>query len=143
MGPPNAVLLIKYHQIDFSANGQKGIALRISDTFFELPLSNLKLMGKILPWGGGAYFRLIPDRLFRKGVQSILKNDGAYVFYMHPWEIDSGQPRVREASANLKFRHYSNLSKTFNRVTRLIESFKDYNFVTCSDYLQNVTETNP
>jgi polysaccharide deacetylase family protein (PEP-CTERM system associated) len=128
----------RYGQIDLSENGKKGIAHIVSDNFFELPLSNLKLMGKTLPWSGGAYFRLIPLRLFMKGLKIILKSDGAYVFYMHPWEIDSEQPRVKEASANLKFRHYSNISKTFDKLSRLIESFRHYQFVTCSDYLHEV-----
>jgi hypothetical protein len=26
--------------------------------------------------------------VFRRGVRAILDRDGAYVFYMHPWEID-------------------------------------------------------
>ena len=45
-----------------------------------------------IPFGGGAYFRLMPLSMFTMGVRSILKKEAAYVFYMHPWEIDAGQP---------------------------------------------------
>jgi hypothetical protein len=47
---------------------------------------------------GGGYFRFFPGPVFRKGVRSILDREGVYSFYMHPWEIDPGQPRVAAAS---------------------------------------------
>ena len=131
----------RYGQIDLSANNKKGIALKVSDTFFELPLSNLKLMDKVIPWGGGAYFRIIPYRLFRRGVQSILKKDGAYVFYMHPWEVDPEQPKVNQASFSLKFRHYKNLNKTTTRLKSFMASFDYCQFVTCSQYINEIEKS--
>ena len=132
----------RYGRIDLSANGRKGVALKISDTFFELPLSNLKLMGKIIPWGGGGYFRLTPYAIFRRGVQEIIKRDRAYVFYMHPWEIDPEQPRVNQANFKYKFRHYTNLHKTQERLKHMIADFGIYHFDTCSEYLNtNIRES--
>jgi hypothetical protein len=105
-------------------------------TFYELPISNLEFMKSVLPWGGGGYFRLTPFPLFKLGVQSSLKKRGAYLFYMHPWEIDPEQPRVNEASMFYKFRHYSNLSKTHSKLTKLIKSFSNCSFFTCHQYLR-------
>jgi hypothetical protein len=65
--------------------------------------------GFVLPLGGGGYFMLIPFALFKLGVESILKKENAYLFYMHPWEIDADQPRVNDASMFFRFRHYTNL----------------------------------
>jgi peptidoglycan-N-acetylglucosamine deacetylase len=124
--------------------------------FFELPISNwdikslLSLKGSairpgqrpdgfVLPWGGGGYFRLMPFYLFRKGVESMLKKDGAYIFYMHPWEIDPDQPRVNEASAYFRFRHYINLKGCRSKLYRLITSFLNSHFITCRQYIDDIS----
>ena len=125
----------RYGKISLNGTRKKGIAHQLSDNFYELPISNLKLFNKVLPLGGGGYFRLTPYRLFRLGVEQILKNDDAYVFYMHPWELDPEQPKIHQASFNLRFRHYSNLSKTHDRLKQLIKSFNNCAFITCTEYL--------
>jgi polysaccharide deacetylase family protein (PEP-CTERM system associated) len=125
----------RYGHVSLPENGSNGIAARISDTFYELPISNMKLGGMILPWGGGAYFRLTPFRLFRWGVQSILRKQEAYLFYMHPWEIDPEQPKVKDASPFARFKHYTNQDKNYAKLTRFLAAFKEYPFITCSHYL--------
>ena len=107
--------------------------------FYELPISNLKLGNHIFPWGGGGYFRLIPFPVFKMGVQSILRKQGTYLLYLHPWELDPEQPRVKDAPAFFKFRHYINLSKTHSKLLRLIRSFQHCHFVTCSQYLSTIS----
>jgi hypothetical protein len=43
----------------------------------------------------------MPLSMFIMGVRSILKKEAAYVFYMHPWEIDAGQPKVEGVNYRL------------------------------------------
>jgi polysaccharide deacetylase family protein (PEP-CTERM system associated) len=128
-------------------DNRAGIAHSIADGLIELPVSNLPLfsfptLGTLahfrhfpLPWGGGGYFRLIPFWLFRRGVQTILEKDNAYVFYMHPWEIDPDQPRVAEVSRSFRFRHYVNLGKTEQKLRSLVDAFSECQFLACRDYL--------
>jgi polysaccharide deacetylase family protein (PEP-CTERM system associated) len=136
----------RYGEISLNGHNKNGIAHKISDNFFELPISNIQFKYPlnlkrnnthhfILPWGGGAYFRLIPYRLFKHGVKSILDQNGAYVFYMHPWEIDPGQPHLKEASYQLKLRHYNNIKKTSLKLSKLLNEFQQCSFATCSQYL--------
>ena len=125
----------RYGKISLNGQPQIGIAHRVFDNFYELPISNLDLFGNVLPLGGGAFFRLIPFSFFSMGVKRILTGDNAYLFYIHPWEIDPEQPRMEEASWNHKIRHYYNLSKTYDRLVRIISAFKYCNFTTCSQYL--------
>ncbi len=125
----------RYGHADFSQNGKKGIAIEISKTFHELPVSNMAFGKYIFPWGGGGYFRLTPFTLFKFGVRSILKKAGAYLFYMHPWEIDPEQPRVSEASLSFRFRHYNNLSSTHSKLNNLMSAFRHCCFMTCKQYL--------
>ena len=146
----------RYGKISLKQHAKQGVAHKISDDFYELPISNLNLRSPfrcllstttlkatnkkslILPLGGGAYFRLIPFTFFKLGVQSILEKDGAYVFYLHPWEIDHKQPKVHGVALDKRFRHYTNLLKTDAKLSNLIKSFRSCQFVTCKDYLSRV-----
>jgi polysaccharide deacetylase family protein (PEP-CTERM system associated) len=145
----------RYGSLSLNANGKRGIAYQVSDSFFELPISNLSLRHPfsyvlsaisseqnrgsfVLPWGGGGYFRLIPFPIFRLGVHRILKMEQAYLFYIHPWEIDSAQPRVNEVPRLLRFRHYANLNQTQFKLTKFLETFNNCRFLTCYQYLQEM-----
>jgi len=132
----------RYGKLDLSEDVcAMGSALKINQGFFELPLSNLSLGGKTIPLAGGGYFRFIPGFLFQAGVKRILRQRDAYIFYMHPWEIDPGQPRVHQAEKGAKFRHYLNLHKTEDRLRSLIHAFsKGYNFISCSDYIHRLAQ---
>jgi peptidoglycan-N-acetylglucosamine deacetylase len=134
----------RYGRISLNGQRRTGIAYQLADNFFELPLSNLPILASgiftrfkhfILPWGGGAYFRLMPLELFLWGVRSILKRDDAYLFYMHPWEVDPGQPRVQGAGIGRRIRHYANLAVTSRRLASMIARLGHCRFLTCRDYL--------
>jgi hypothetical protein len=92
----------------------------------------------VLPFSGGGYFRLIPDMVFGAGVRSILNKESGYLFYLHPWEIDPDQPRVHEASAMFKFRHYVNLHRTEAKLRKMIGRFGECRFMTCLEYLEGI-----
>jgi polysaccharide deacetylase family protein (PEP-CTERM system associated) len=108
----------------------------LSSSFYEIPVSNLRLGSRIIPWGGGGYFRLLPAALHRLGVKRILDQNSCYTFYMHPWEIDSDQPRVKEAKSSFRFRHYINLHKAQKKLQKFIQSNSDSDFHSCSSYIK-------
>jgi len=133
----------RYGQVNLSNHGKKGIAARISDSLYELPISNLKLGKHVFPWGGGGYFRVTPFPMFKLGVQSILKKEKAYVFYLHPWEIDPEQPKVKEASLFFRVRHYSGHTNTLSKLLSFLKSFKECCFHTCYQYLKSLENSSP
>lgn len=92
--------------------------------FYEVCVSTLPILGYGLPWGGGAYFRFLPYRLFRAGVHHLLASGRPYVFYIHPWELDPEQPRVSGLRRNRAFRHYVNLGRTEGRLRTLLQEFR-------------------
>jgi hypothetical protein len=55
------------------------------------------------------------DRLERRGAQLVV--------YLHPWELDPGQPRMAGPWSS-KFRHYLNLEKTQGRLEKLLGDFR-------------------
>ena len=89
----------------------------------EWPLATARILGFRLPVAGGGYFRLLPYWVSRWGLASINRRDRRpFVFYLHPWEIDSTQPRVAAPWLS-RFRHYSNLGKCEERLRRLLGEF--------------------
>jgi polysaccharide deacetylase family protein (PEP-CTERM system associated) len=129
----------RYGTLDFHDTPKKGAAYKISDDFFELPITNLTISQKILPLGGGGYFRLMPFAMFKLGMNIVLNKDKTFLFYSHPWEFDPDQPRVELASTGFKFRHYINLNKTEKKFKALIKSFNNLKFTSCIDYLHKIS----
>jgi polysaccharide deacetylase family protein (PEP-CTERM system associated) len=99
----------------------------------EFPLSTKRVMGVRVPVSGGGYFRLMPYWFTRWALRSVNETDKMpFVFYLHPWEIDPEQPRVR-ASALSRFRHYNNLDVCEQRLRSLLGDFR---FSTMRDLLR-------
>lgn len=92
-------------------------------TLTEFPLSTCRLGSYRLPIAGGGYFRLFPYWFSRWGLGRINKSGKPFIFYLHPWEIDTGQPRL-EAKALSRFRHYNNLDKCMGRLENLLADFE-------------------
>ena len=96
----------------------------ITDRLHEFPMSCLELFGKRLPFGGGGYFRLFPYAYTKYCLRKVNNNGRPTVFYLHPWELDPGQPRVNNLSLSQRIRHYRNLDQTEKRFERLLGDFE-------------------
>jgi polysaccharide deacetylase family protein (PEP-CTERM system associated) len=90
----------------------------------EIPVTTLRLFGKNLPASGGGYFRLLPFPLSRWMLDRVNATDEKPgIFYFHPWEIDADQPRVAQADAKSKFRHYVNVGRMESKLSSLLDAF--------------------
>src|SRR3989442_890747 len=59
----------------------------------EFPVGTARILGVKLPIGGGGYFRLSPRALVRRGMERVNAREQQPVrFYLHPWELEPGQP---------------------------------------------------
>lgn len=97
---------------------------RLENGLIEVPVSTVRVMGRNWPAGGGGFFRLLPYAVSRWQIARVNAADKRpAIFYFHPWEIDPAQPRVTEASAKTRFRHYVNLEHTEARLDRLLTDF--------------------
>lgn len=110
----------RYGRLNGMEVGKPVVLLR--DGFHEVCISCLRLGKRGIPWGGGGYFRLVPYPLWRQGVRMIRRSGMPYVFYIHPWEIDPGQPRVAEIKATNGFRQTVNLHRCAERFAALVGS---------------------
>jgi polysaccharide deacetylase family protein (PEP-CTERM system associated) len=92
---------------------------------WELPPSSVRAAGKNIPVGGGGYFRLYPLPLTRRWLTRINRTyKRPFMFYIHPWEADPEQPRLKAGSWLSRRRHYVNLSHTERKLTRLLAEFR-------------------
>ncbi|HEX4388429.1 MAG TPA: XrtA system polysaccharide deacetylase [Steroidobacteraceae bacterium] len=92
-------------------------------TLAEFPMSTAGLFGMQLPVSGGGYFRILPYWLTRAGLKQInTRRKRPFAFYLHPWELDPGQPRISVGPFS-RFRHYTNLSRCEARLQRLLAEF--------------------
>jgi len=88
----------------------------------EVPISCIDIAGKRLPCTGGAYFRILPYSWSRFLFRKCIAAGRPVVFYLHPWELDPGQPRYPLPYLK-RWRHYCNLDKTELRLKRLLQDF--------------------
>jgi polysaccharide deacetylase family protein (PEP-CTERM system associated) len=100
----------------------------------EFPMTTFRWMGhQNLPIGGGGYLRIFPFWVTRLGVRKAYETGVPLITYVHPWEVDPGQPRL-QGRLTSRLRHYMNLKETAGRLRELSEmvaftSFRDSGLV--------------
>lgn len=97
--------------------------VRESGRLFEIPPATLSVFGTRIPAAGGAYFRILPTAVTRTALRSCERRGVPGTFYIHPWELDSGQPRV-DTSVLTRLRHYSGIRGTAARLKSLTRQFR-------------------
>jgi polysaccharide deacetylase family protein (PEP-CTERM system associated) len=91
---------------------------------FEFPPSTIRWGNQNFGVAGGGYLRLMPYGVTHWAIRHL--NDVQHqpaMIYLHPWEIDLGQPQIR-ASGRSILRHYTNISTMQEKVERLLQSFQ-------------------
>jgi polysaccharide deacetylase family protein (PEP-CTERM system associated) len=97
---------------------------RPAGSLLEIPASTVRLGGVNLPIAGGGYFRLLPYAWTRWGMRRVNRVEREpVIFYLHPWEIDPGQPRLAVGTTT-RMRHYGGLARTTDRLRRLLSDFR-------------------
>jgi len=89
----------------------------------ELPVTTFELAGRRFAAGGGGFFRLLPYALSNWAIGRVNDEDERpAIFYFHPWEVDTDQPRVADAPLKSKLRHYTNLSVMRPKLLKLLKA---------------------
>ena len=76
-----------------------------------------------MPVAGGAYFRIFPYTFTRTAFRAINRSGKPAVFYIHPWELDPGHPRI-PLPRRIAITHYANLQSTESKMRRLLSDFR-------------------
>jgi polysaccharide deacetylase family protein (PEP-CTERM system associated) len=108
---------------EYGMAGAELSPFQLGEGLTELPMSVAEVLGRRIPCSGGGYFRLYPYALTRWLMRRCNEQGRAVIFYLHPWEVDPMQPRVRGMSLSTRLRHYNNLARTEERLERLLGEF--------------------
>lgn len=132
-----ALNVLKKHGIIYDSSvfpisfiaGSKGIpnltlaVFRHTNGIIEFPLSCAEVLFLRVPCSGGCFFRLFPYNLTRHLLRRVNRDGRPFIFYLHPWEIDPDQPRMKMPFID-SMRHYTNLDRTYGRLERLLQDFQ-------------------
>jgi polysaccharide deacetylase family protein (PEP-CTERM system associated) len=89
----------------------------------EVPPTTVTVGRATVPVGGGGYLRLYPPPVTRWAVKRLNGRERMpVILYVHPWEVDPGQERIRAPLLN-RFRHYYGLGSTTRKLRDLLTRF--------------------
>ncbi len=106
------------------------------DSFVEFPLSTVSIMGVKIPIAGGFYLRTLPYWFIRWGMKRIHGEGQPAIMYVHPWELDLDQPRIR-VTPRERITHYHGRASLERKLHRLLQEFQ---FAPLKDLLGIVNE---
>jgi polysaccharide deacetylase family protein (PEP-CTERM system associated) len=112
---------------------------RSSGQIAEFPLATTNIFGYTVPAAGGGYLRHLPLGVVQRAFREANERGEPATFYIHPWEIDGGQPRLPVSGLN-RVRHYRGLDGTLPRIERLLDEF---GFTTIASYLPELALAQP
>src|SRR5574344_2039964 len=87
----------------------------------ELPPTTISLLNKKICFFGGGYFRLFPYCLIKKWSKE--KQDDYLLSYIHPRDLDFGQPMIKELPLNRKFKSYVGLRGAEKKLRQWLTDF--------------------
>lgn len=87
----------------------------------EMPISTKEIAGHHLIYSGGGYFRLFPYPL----IKSWAKDDADYLLsYIHPRDLDAGQPMIEGLPLKRKFKSYVGLKGAEAKLRKFLTDFE-------------------
>ena len=104
---------------------------RPAGSLLEVPMCCATIGTVKIPAAGGAWFRLLPYWLSDRALKQAEERGKPGMFYIHPWELDADQPRVR-TNVKTRIRHYGGIDRVANRLQRLLT---DYHFTSIESWL--------
>ncbi|NOW44600.1 polysaccharide deacetylase family protein (PEP-CTERM system associated) [Novosphingobium sp. SG751A] len=90
----------------------------------EIPVTTVEAMGRRMAAGGGGFFRVLPYAFSQWAMRRVNEQDERpIIFYFHPWEVDTDQPRVANAPLKSRLRHYTNIDGMEAKLQRMLKEF--------------------
>ena len=110
-------------------NGEPAIIEVGGKRIKEFPISTKEIFGHPLIYSGGGYFRLFPYRMIHKWASE----DKDYILsYIHPRDLDPGQPMIKGLPISRKFKSYVGLRGAEAKLRRLLTDF-DFTDIATAD----------
>lgn len=101
-------------------------------TMKEFPVTTKDFMGKKIIFSGGGYFRLCPYPLIKNWSK---ENPDYLLAYIHPRDLDGGQPMLEGLPLKRKFKSYVG---TKGAAEKLIRYLNDFDFLDVKTAAENI-----
>jgi len=99
----------------------------------EIPSSTVGLAGRRIPYAGGGYLRLLPYAAIKAAIARENRQGRPTNIYIHPREIDPGQPRMTLPPFR-RFKYYVGLGSMERKLRALL---RDHHFVPAWEWLES------
>jgi polysaccharide deacetylase family protein (PEP-CTERM system associated) len=118
----SSVFPVRHDRYGDTAFPHHAVHLRLRDSppLREYPLLTRPALGRRWPAAGGGYLRLLPLGLVDGALRRSAAAGEPGVVYLHPWELDPGQPRYRLGGLRT-WRHYHGIERTESRLVQLLQ----------------------
>jgi polysaccharide deacetylase family protein (PEP-CTERM system associated) len=97
----------------------------------EFPISVGKLFRKSVVYSGGGYFRLFPYLI----IKNLARKSSYIMSYLHPRDMDAGQPMIEDLPLSRKFKSYVGLKTCASKFEKWIV---DFSFIDIKTAASNV-----
>lgn len=98
----------------------------------EVPSSTVRILNQNIPFAGGFYFRALPYCLIAQGIKMVNNEKQPAIVYLHPREIDPGQPHLT-LSAKESLIHYYGINSCERKLERILKRFE---FTSIEEYFK-------
>jgi polysaccharide deacetylase family protein (PEP-CTERM system associated) len=112
----------RYGRISMTIDADAPV-VEVRPGLLEIQMTRVPVGPLMVPWAGGAYFRLIPYEVFRRGVARRLRSTSWFTFYLHPWELDAEETAPPGMPRSLRFRAYTGRARVGRDLRRLVSEF--------------------
>jgi len=109
------------------------IQLANSLSLYEIPATTYRIFGHNIPIAGGGFLRHAPYWYSSSIIRKINRKGRPVMVYIHPWEIDSNPPPVKDLSFLQRYRSYGATSIMNYKLEKLM---RDFSFTTMYDYIR-------
>lgn len=117
----SSVFPVRHDRYGYTAFPAHAVHLELASgrALREYPLLTRPAFGRRWPAAGGGYLRLLPTALVDGALRRSARDGEPGVVYLHPWELDPGQPRYRLGGLRT-LRHYAGLRRVEGRLRGLL-----------------------
>lgn len=96
----------------------------------EFPITYRSILNRHVIFSGGGYFRLFPYYLIKKWTK---ESPQYLISYIHPRDLDSKQPVIRDLSLIRRFKSYYGLNKAETKLRKWLTEFDFMDIETASN----------
>lgn len=113
---------------------------RINGNIIEVPMTIARFGLLNIPYGGGVYFRALPNFIISLLSKKNEAVNNPLLGYFHPYDIDTEQERFMHAGINdskfFNFLMYYNRSTVFDKLDHIVK--KGFTITTYNNYVENI-----